>query len=418
MVARVADGPAVSVAAHRADVVALIADLGRGADGRPRTELLEPLAALDRVLAVDVVAPLALPSFRNSQMDGYAVHAGDLAGAAPEAAVRLPVVAEIPAAAGVPAALPPGAAARIMTGAPLPAGADAVVPVEDTDDPGFALGSPPPWVGIRRAREVGAFIRATGSDIGAGEIVVPTGTTIAPRHVAAMAACGIERVAVVAAPRVAVISTGSELAVAGSVPEPGEVFESNSVALTAAVQAAGGRVTFRTWVPDDREQAHRVLAAAAAAADLILTTGGVSKGAYEVIRETVADDATFRTVAMQPGGPQGFGRVAGVPLLAFPGNPVSAMVSFVVFARAALERAAGRPDRPVPAPRPLSDAGASPAGKVQFLRGVRTPDGGVRLVGGQGSHLVASMARADVLIEIPADVERWPAGQPFALHEL
>ncbi|MFD4994437.1 gephyrin-like molybdotransferase Glp [Cellulosimicrobium cellulans] len=424
----------VSVDEHRADVAALLAPLVEAARRRTRTDDVSLADALGRVLAGDLAAPVAVPLFRNSQMDGYAVRAADVAGANPDAPVRLTVAAEIPAAPGVPPRLAPGTAARIMTGAPVPEGADAVVPVEDTVAGTFA-GAPRPdtagptgdvsrpgasqAVEVRVPRSAGDFVREAGSDVRPGDVLLADGTVLAPHHLAAAAACGVGSVRVVARPRVAVLSTGSELVGPGETPGPGQVFDANADALGAAVRRAGGEVVLTARCGDDAARFAAVLAEAAAAADLVVTSGGVSQGAYEVVKDVLGGaGVTFRSVAMQPGGPQGFGTVHGTPVLTFPGNPVSAQVSFAMFLREPLERAAGLPAVERVRTAVLADALTSPAGKRQLLRGATGPDGTVRVVGGAGSHLVASMARADVLVDVPADVEEWDAGTEVEVREL
>ncbi|MBD5786947.1 molybdopterin molybdotransferase MoeA [Cellulosimicrobium terreum] len=422
----------VSVDQHRSDVAALLAPLVAAARRRTRTEEVDLADALGRVLAGDLTAPVAVPLFRNSQMDGFAVRARDVAGARAGAPARLTVGGEIPAAPGVPAPLAPGTAARIMTGAPVPDGADAVVPVEDTAAGTFApAGDAADAAGAAAASEVdvlvprtaGEFVREAGSDVRAGDVLLPDGVVLAPHHVAAVAACGVARVSVLVRPRVAVVSTGSELVGPGEVPGPGQVFDANADALGAAVRRAGGEVVLTARCGDDAGRFAAVLAEAAATSDLVLTSGGVSQGAYEVVKDVLSAGApgggvTFRSVAMQPGGPQGLGTVHGTPVLTFPGNPVSAQVSFVVFLREQLERAAGRAgERRVRRARVL-DAGSSPPGRRQLLRGATGPEGVVRVVGGPGSHLVASMARADVLVDVPADVTGWDAGTELEVWEL
>lgn len=400
-------GDRVDVEQHRADVAELLAGLA----DRPADEVSVHRGALGRVLAADVVAPGPLPRFRNSQMDGFAVRAADVAGAEPDAPVTLPVAGDVAAAPGEPAPLGPGTAVRIMTGAPVPLGADAVVPVEDTDHGTFnGNRSASATVEVARGRTAGEFVREPGSDVAAGDVVLRAGTVLAPHHVAAAAACGIARLTVLAPVSVAVVSTGSELVAPDVEAGPGQIWDANGPALTAAVRAAGARVDLRLTVPDDPAVVRAALERAAALCDLVLTTGGVSQGAYEVVKDALPE-VTFRSVAMQPGGPQGLGRVAGTPVLAFPGNPVSAQVSFVVFLRDVLRTAGGlSPVERVPAV--LDGAVGSPAGRRQLLRGrwVREDgqavrDGGaprVAVVGGPGSHLVASMAAADVLIDVPA----------------
>lgn len=403
----------VDVEQHRADVAELLAGLA----GRPAEEVSVHEGALGRVLASDVVAPGPLPRFRNSQMDGFAVRAADVASAGPGAPVTLPVVGDVAAAPGEPAPLEPGTAVRIMTGAPVPAGADAVVPVEDTDHVTFngvrddaAQHGSATQVEISRGRQTGEFVREPGSDVAEGAVVLRAGTVLAPHHVAAAAACGIARLPVRVPVSVAVVSTGSELVAPDDEPGPGQIWDANGPALAAAVVAAGGQVGLRLAVPDDPEVVRTGLERAAALCDLVLTTGGVSQGAYEVVKDALPE-VTFRSVAMQPGGPQGLGQFAGKPVLAFPGNPVSAQVSFVVFLRDLLRQAGGLPPvRQVPAV--LDAVVLSPAGKRQLLRGRWVDDAGARVavVGGPGSHLVASMAAADVLIDVPAAATRLDEG--------
>jgi len=343
------------------------------------------------------------------------------------------VVGDVAAAPGEPAPLEPGTAVRIMTGAPVPDGADTVIPVEDTDHLTFngAADDTATKVAVARGREAGEFVREPGSDVAAGDVVLRAGTVLAPHHVAAAAACGIARLTVLVPVSVAVVSTGSELVPPDGEPGPGQIWDANGPALSAAVRAAGGRVDLRLTVPDDPEIVRVELDRAAALCDLVLTTGGVSQGAYEVVKDALPE-VTFRSVAMQPGGPQGLGRIAGKPVLAFPGNPVSAQVSFVVFLRDILRRAGGLP--PVERVRAvLDDAVVSPDGKRQLLRGRWVRDAGalagaagavagagprVAVVGGPGSHLVASMAAADVLIDVPAAATRLEPGAEVAVWPL
>ncbi|WP_275006132.1 molybdopterin molybdotransferase MoeA [Promicromonospora iranensis] len=411
----------VDVEQHRADVAELLAELA----DRPTEEVSIHREVLGRVLAGDVVAPVPLPRFRNSQMDGFAVRAADVAPAGPGAPVTLPVVGDVAAAPGEPAPLEPGTAVRIMTGAPVPDGADAVVPVEDTDHITFNgvhddSSASSATVEVVRGRKPGEFVREPGSDVAEGAVVLRAGTVLAPHHVAAAAACGITRLAVRTPVSVAVVSTGSELVAPDGEPGPGQIWDANGPALAAAIRAAGGHVGLRLSVPDDAEIVRMGLERAAALCDVVLTTGGVSQGAYEVVKDALPE-ITFRSVAMQPGGPQGLGRVAGTPVLAFPGNPVSAQVSFVVFLRDILRQAGGLP--PVEqVPAVLDAAVASPDGKRQLLRGrwVGGVAAGARVavVGGPGSHLVASMAAADVLIDVPATATRLDEGAEVATWPL
>ncbi|WP_321575400.1 molybdopterin molybdotransferase MoeA [Oerskovia douganii] len=410
----------VSVEQHRREVEALLWPpfAGRGTD---RVALAD---ALDRVLSADLLAPVDLPSFRSSQMDGYAVRSADVAPATDGAPVVLPVVAEVPAGPGTPAALAPGTVARIMTGAVVPEGSDAVVPVEDTDAVRFgaypagpARGAVGTHVGVLAPRAAGEFVRDVGSDVRGGDLVLPAGTLLGPHHLAAAASCGVASLDVRARVRVAVVSTGTEVVEPGRAAATGQVYDANLHGLAAAARRAGADVVLTGRTGDDPRELAALLARAAEEADLVLTSGGVSQGAYEVVKDTLGDGVTFRSVAMQPGGPQGFGTYEGTPILTFPGNPVSAQVSFVVFARPVLERAAGRPAREVET-RTVTGAIDSPPTKQQMLRGRLGPGGTVEVVGGAGSHLVATMAAADALVEVPEDVGRVEAGESVRVVRL
>ncbi|MBM7506067.1 gephyrin-like molybdotransferase Glp [Agromyces aurantiacus] len=386
----------IPVDEHARFVRSLLAPLG----ARP-TERVRLDDALGRITASPVESPIALPPFRNAQMDGFAVRGADVA----EAPVELPVAGEIAAAPGAPADLAPGTAVRIMTGAPVPAGADAVVPVEDTE-PGDA-GS----VRILRGRAVGEYVREPGSDLAAGSDVLPPGLRLAPRHLAAAAASGLTALLVRERVRVAVISTGSELVAPGEPIGPGEIPDANGTALVAAVRAAGAVVVHTARVRDDVATLHAELDAAVdAGAELVLTSGGISQGAYEVVRELIEPlGAWVGSVAMQPGGPQATGVYRGVPLIGFPGNPVSAQLSFALFVAPSLRAIAGLP--PAGTDRlALAEPVASVAGRRQYLRGRRTPDGRAEPVGGPGSHLVAALAASDLLIVVPEEVTRLDAG--------
>jgi len=356
--------------------------------------------ALGRILTRDVLSPIDLPPFRNSQMDGYAVRAEDVT----SAPLSLPVVGEVAAGPGVPAELKPGTAVKIMTGAPVPDGADAIVPVEDAL---FANDH----VSISRGRAAGEYVRDVGSDLAAGEAILLRGTVLASRHLAALAAAGVTEVEVAARVRVAVISTGSELAARGVPLEPGQIFDSNGVALAAAVLATGAEAVLEGRVRDDALELEALLDAAIAVdAELILTSGGISMGDHEVVRELLEPQGAYVDVlAMQPGGPQALAFWHDVPVICFPGNPVSSQLSFEIFVAPALRELAGLPSRVVET-RVLDSAVRSIAGRRQFLRGKRSWDNGVALVGGPSSHLVAALAASDVLIVIPEDVTEVAAG--------
>jgi molybdopterin molybdotransferase len=365
------------------------------------TETVELADAVGRVTAENVLSPVDLPLFRNSQMDGYAVRSADLH----RIPVTLPVAGIIPAQAATPPHLLPGTVVKIMTGAVVPEGADAVVPVENTEPAG-------PDVRIAVAREPGDYVRERGSDLRAGEELLPRGIRLSSRHLAVLAAAGLGTVAVQKRVRVAVITTGAELVAAGESPTLGQIFDANAVALVAAVQQAGAVVSFQSRVTDDAAAMTTALTAAAASADLILTSGGISMGDFEVVREVLEPlGAAVTTIAMQPGGPQATGSFDGVPVISFPGNPVSTQLSFEVFVAPILREIAGL-SAAVQATRVLAHDVSSVPHKRQFLRGRLTPDGRVVVVSGPSSHLVAGLAASELLIDIPAETLRLKEGDP------
>lgn len=361
------------------------------------------------VLATDIEARGSLPGFTNSAMDGYAVHAADVATASADAPVVLPVVNDIAAGNTKALSLATGQTMRIMTGAPMPHGADAVVPVEATDG-GVVT------VQIRESRGVGAHVREVGEDVEAGNVVLRRGTLLGPGQIALLAAVGISRVRVVPRPRVVVISTGDELVEVGRTPGFGQIVDSNSVMLTAAVTAVGATPFRVGGVPDDARTLLDTLEGQLVRADAIITTGGVSMGAFDTVKEVLSRVGTvqFDKVAMRPGMPQGFGVLGEdqVPVFTLPGNPVSALVSFHVFVAPALRAMAGRPEPSYPpgyVPAVAAEPFRSVPGKMEFVR-VVLDDDRARLAGGQGSHMLGALAAADALAVIPADVSEVAAG--------
>ncbi len=379
-----------------------------------------------RVLAEDVAAPLSLPVFDNSAMDGYAVRAEDIAGADDRNPVKLPVAEDIPAGRTDPLTLAPGTAHRIMTGAPLPAGATAVVPVELTD-------GGTETVEIRTTPKAGQHLRHAGEDVTAGTTVLRAGQLVTPAALGLAAALGLGSLTVLPRQRVLVMSTGSELVSAGSELKPGQIYESNAIMLAAAVREAGGEVVATPTSSDDVAQFSTVLDGYAGQADLIITSGGVSAGAYEVVKDAFgsaegrrpsgsASAVEFVKVAMQPGMPQGAGRISGTgtPIVTLPGNPVSALVSFEVFLRPALRAAMGLPHPQRPRRSAVLTEGlSSPKGKRQFRRGVYDPDRGtVTTYGPPASHHLRWLASANCLLEIAEDVTEMAAGEQVQLWDL
>ncbi|MGW4547341.1 molybdotransferase-like divisome protein Glp [Streptomyces violaceorubidus] len=411
-----------SVQDHLDDVLATV---------RPLDPIeLNLLDAQGCVLVDDITVPLSLPPFDNSSMDGYAVRVTDVAGASEEFPAVLEVVGDVAAGQADPITVGPGQAARIMTGAPLPPGAEAVVPVEWTDG-GLGEG---PVAGMRarslapegaeghvhvyRPAEARAHVRAQGSDVRSGDRALAAGTVLGPPQIGLLAAIGRGTVRVRPRPRVVVLSTGSELVQPDEQLASGQIYDSNSFALTAAARDAGA-IAYRVGaVSDDAETLRSTIEDQLVRADLMVTTGGVSVGAYDVVKEALAHvgdedepggGVDFRKLAMQPGKPQGFGSIGPdhTPLLALPGNPVSSYVSFELFVRPAIRTLMGLPDvhRPtVTASLAADKALTSPKGRRQFLRGSHA-DGSVTPVGGSGSHLVAALAHANALIVVPEDTE-------------
>ncbi len=402
---------AETVAEHLAAVLAVATPLA--------PELASLDAARGLVLAEDIRSATATPPFDNSAMDGYAVRRDDLLDASEDNPVTLQVIADLAAGTSENPALEPGQAARIMTGAPLPDGADAVVPIEDTDRGGLYFAT------VLRAPEPAAHIRRTGEDAQAGDTVLTAGSVLWPTRIAAAASAGRSSLLAHPAPRVAVISTGSELVTPGDVPRRGQIPDSNSYLLAAAVAEAGAVPIRIGAVPDDENTLRDLLATLADTVDAIVLSGGVSVGAYDVVKAVLAPlpSMTFGPVRMQPGKPQGFGRwpagddgAPGPVIFALPGNPVSAYVSFEVFVRPALRRLAGHTELH----RPTITASAatgwnSPPGRAQYMPVTveRTgPDSRVRpaAAGGSGSHLVAGLGQATGLALVPEDVTRIDEG--------
>jgi molybdopterin molybdotransferase len=313
----------------------------------------------------------------------------------------------------------PGTTMRIMTGAPVPQGADAVVPVEWTDA-GLAT------VRVGQAPEVGAFVRRVGSDVVAGSRVLDAGVRLGPSQLGLLAAVGRDRVVCRPKPRVVVLSTGSELVEPGLALAAGQISESNSYAMTAAAREAGA-IAFRVGiVPDDPRRLMDTIEDQLIRADLLVSTGGVSAGAYDVVKQVLSRLGTvaFDKVAMQPGMPQGFGTVGpeATPIFTLPGNPVSAFVSFEVFVRPVLRRMLGVEPLTRPTVRAVCATRLdSPEGKRQFARGWLAVEDGryvVHPVGAQGSHLVNDLAHANCLIVVPEATLTVPAGGPVTVMVL
>jgi molybdopterin molybdotransferase len=370
------------------------------------------LDAQGLLLAENITSEIPLPGFDNSAMDGYAVRAIDTRDATAEAPVQLQVVGDVAAGAKSRSGMSPGLAMRIMTGAPIPAGADAVIPLEDTDR-GLAR------VTLHQPVYTGSCIRRAGEDVEAGAPALGAGAALGPQQLGLLAAIGRDRVVVRPRPRVIILSTGSELIEVGRTPSFGEVIDSNSYMIAAAAKDAGADARRIGIVPDDHAKLLDTLESQLLRADILITTGGVSMGAFDVVKEALSELGTveFTKIAMQPGKPQGFGHLGDkIPIFCLPGNPVSSLVSFEAFVRPAIRKLLGKRQlqRATVQAIALEDA-PSPKGIRQYRRGVlhREAAGGygVSFVGGAGSHLIGSLALSNCLVVIPEEETEVVAGR-------
>ncbi|NYE96723.1 molybdopterin molybdotransferase [Psychromicrobium silvestre] len=374
-----------TVSEHQRDVAELLAPLFAQLDSEAETVPLRE--ALHRVLFADLLAPIDLPPFDNSQMDGYVLRAA-------ESGASLFVAATIPAGSN-PAELASGQAAPIMTGAKIPAGADAVVPVELAEPARFLE----PGAQVRLPSvPTDHFIRRAGSDLAAGQLALRAGTRLGPAQLGLAAALGLAELQVRRRPRVTLLSTGDEVLPPGQPLRPGAIYDANSTLLGTALVEAGAQLRVLPSLPDDPAELAATLNRLEDV-DLLISTGGISQGAYEVVKQALAGKVEFHSVAMQPGGPQAIGAVptaSGVrlPFLGFPGNPVSTLVSFEMFLRPLL---AG--PRTVVRAR-ITSAVSSPEAKHQVRRGFFQA-GTVELLGGPGSHLLHALSTANALVQLP-----------------
>src|SRR3954454_796626 len=369
------------------------------------------LEALGLPVCEDIVAPMDLPGFDNSAMDGYAVYHADVADATEERPIHLPVVGEMAAGQTKLFALSPGTAVRIMTRAPIPQGCDSIVPVEWTDGGAAA-------VRVVRAPEPDQHVRHRGEDVRTGDVLLEDGSVLGPRQLGLLASVGRSQVLSRPRPRVVIISTGAELREPGTPLSHDSVYDANSYMIAAAARTAGA-IAYRVGiVSDDPSEFRDALSDQLVRADVVVTSGGVSKGAYDVVKEVLSELGTvsFGEVAMQPGKPQGFGFVGegSTPILTLPGNPVSAYVSFEVFVIPAIRRMMGRLPYRRPMVRAVCTQGFSSAPeRQQYVRAqfeIDAQGAHVTPVGGHGSHLMGDLSEANALVVVPADVTRVEAG--------
>ena len=376
--------------------------------------------SLGRVLAEDIIANINIPPHANSSMDGFAVRAADLQNASQHNPAKLTVVMDIPAGTFPSAPINLYQAARIMTGAPVPAGADAVIPVESTD----AQWSPgdntplPSSVSVFRALKSGDYIRPAGEDMEAGQTILPAGTIIRSAEMGVLAALGQAGVSVISKPRVIIISTGDELIEPGYPLSSGKIYDSNSYMIMALIESIGGVPHRMPIAPDSKDDIRRTFAAAIAQhPDLIISSAGVSVGAFDAVRSIIDElgAVNFWRVNVRPGKPLAFGHLAGIPFFGLPGNPVSAMVTFHLFVNPAVLKLGNRPDEQQIIKAVIADDMESD-GRRSYFRVKLTRENEVitaRLTGTQSSSALTSMVAADGLLVVPEGKSTVKAGEAF-----
>ncbi len=374
-------------------------------------------ACLGRILATDINSPIDLPPFPNSSMDGFALRSADVRGSSAENPATLEVIGDIPAGSVPSFTIMHGQCARIMTGAPLPEGADAVIPVEETNAANLSSDSPlPSNIQVKRAVTAGEFVRLPGQDVHVGQLVLEKGRRLRPQDIGILAMLGISRVQLFRQPRIALLSTGDELVSSEEELLPGKIRESNSYSLGALIQYYGGQVESLGTTRDEfaliqsrlDEAVHRGV-------DLIVSSAGVSVGAHDYVRAVVEKNGSleFWRVNMRPGKPLIFGYYRNLPILGLPGNPVSSFVTFEVFVRPVLLKMSGATSLQRWTIPVILEEAIESDGRESYLRAILTQREGritAKLTGHQGSGNLFSLVQANALLIIPSGVKSLPAG--------
>lgn len=385
------------------------------------TENIALIACANRVLAIDIAAAHDLPLFHNSAMDGFAIRAEDTSASGSV----LSVIADIPAGSTPTVTLAQGQAARIMTGAQLPEGANAVIPVEDTDFNNREAGIPAPkTVSFAQIVKTGVNVRPRGMDISAGEIVLRKGQTLKPQDLGLLAMLGIGNAQVYKKPLVALLSSGDELLEVNAPLESGKIRDSNSYTLAALIESAGGEVLRLGVAKDTRASVEEILQKALHEdVGFILSSAGVSVGAFDFVKEVIESKGIldFWRVNMRPGKPLAFGEYLEKPFIGLPGNPVSAFVGFEIFARPVIEKLSGKLDGNRRKVKVRNEKEIESDGRESYLRAKLREENGIlfaSLTGHQGSGNLLSLVQADALLIIPAGVKCVPAGQEVETYLL
>jgi molybdopterin molybdotransferase len=383
------------------------------------SELIPLSEAAGRILAEGVESGIDLPLFTNSSMDGFAVRSSDVSNASQDHPVALFVVEDIPAGKSPSVRLAENQTSRIMTGAPIPDGADAVIPVEDTDQydqksrSNFEL---PSKIKVNRAVDSGDYIRLQGEDVKQNEVVLHSNSPLKPQELGILAMLGKSQVSVYRSPKISILSTGDELIPVGEPLESGQIHDSNAYTLSALITRDYGNPEYLGIVPDNEDSVRKFLETAVAnSADLILSSAGVSVGVFDYVRTVVENDGelTFWRVNMRPGKPVAFGSFQGVPFIGLPGNPVSAFVGYEVFVRPAILKFSGITEVPRYRIRARLMDGIKSYGRESYLRGIIKYDNGewlAQLTGHQGSGNLLSLVQANALLIIPPGVKSLAPG--------